>query len=203
MLLCICMCLGMIFSVMLASGMQIALAADYTRELWLIDDVNYALVKGARKALSETEDLSPYQNDTGTMYLPVSIICDYMGATYTYDETDGAVSITLKNGSVAMLTVGGTSWTLDGVAKEDFLIPVELKGGTPFISILMTNGIFGTYNYYDSAMGLVIFDTRAVTGYSASSSSWNSQARAREYSLSVHPSSVLNPVTPTTSTPWR
>ena len=175
MCLCICMCLGMIFSIMIASGITVAFAADTTRELWLVDNVNYALVKGTRKALSETEDLSPYQNDTGTMYLPVSIICDYMGAKYTYDVDSGAVSITLSNGDVAALTVGSMAWTLNGTEKEDFLIPVEVKGGTPFLSILMVNGIFGTYNYYDSSMGLVIFDTKSVSGYSKSNSSWSKQ----------------------------
>ena len=173
--LSICMCLGMIFSVLIAAGATVALAADTSRELWLVDDVNYALVKGTRKALSETEDLSPYQNDTGTMYLPVSIICDYMGASYTYDNEIGAVNITLKNGTAASLTVGSMAWTLNGNAQDDFLIPVEVKGGTPFISILMTNSIFGTYNYYDSSMGLVIFDTKSVTGYSKTTSSWSSQ----------------------------
>ena len=175
MCLCICMCLGMIFSIMIASGITVAFAADTTRELWLVDNVNYALVKGTRKALSETEDLSPYQNDTGTMYLPVSIICDYMGAKYTYDVDSGAVSITLSNGDVAALTVGSMAWTLNDTEKEDFLIPVEVKGGTPFLSILMVNGIFGTYNYYDSSMGLVIFDTKSVSGYSKSNSSWSKQ----------------------------
>ena len=173
--LCICMCLGMIFSVLLASGTTVSFAADTKRELWLIDDVNYALVKGTRKALSETEDLSPYQNDTGTMYIPVSIICDYMGASYTYDKESGAVAITLSNGSVAALTVGSMAWTLNGNAKDDFLIEVQQKNGTPFLSILMVNGIFGTYNYYDSSMGLVIFDTKTVSGYSKTSSSWSSQ----------------------------
>ena len=110
----------MILSVLLSAGFNIAFAADTSRELWLVDDVNYALVKGTRKALSETEDLSPYQNDTGTMYIPVSIICDYMGASYTYDAQSGAVSITLKSGSVAELTVGSVSWTLNGNAQEDF-----------------------------------------------------------------------------------
>ena len=172
--LCICMCLGMIFSVLLASGTTVSFAADTKRELWLIDDVNYALVKGTRKALSETEDLSPYQNDTGTMYLPVSIICDYMGASYTYDKESGAVAITLSNGSVAALTVGSVAWTLNGNAKDDFLIEVQEKNGTPFLSILMVNGIFGTYNYYDSSMGLVIFDTKTVSGYSKTSSSSSS-----------------------------
>ena len=165
----------MIFSVLIASGVNVSLAADTKRELWLVDDVNYALVKGTRKALSETEDLSPYQNDTGTMYIPVSIICDYIGASYTYDEETGAVSISLNNGNTAALTVGSMEWTLNGVEQEDFLIPVEVKGRTPFLSILMINGIFGTYNYYDSSMGLVIFDTRSVTGYSQTSSSWSSQ----------------------------
>ena len=169
------MCLGMILSVLLSAGFNIAFAADTKRELWLIDDVNYALVKGTRKALSETEDLSPYQNDTGTMYMPVSIICDYMGASYTYDAQSGAVSITLKSGSVAELTVGSVSWTLKGTAQEDFLIEVQEKNGTPFLSILMINGIFGTYNYYDSSMGLVIFDTRSISGYSKTSKSWSSQ----------------------------
>ena len=159
--LCICMCLGMIFSVLIASGVNIASAADTSRELWLVDDVNYALVKGTRKALSETEDLSPYQNDTGTMYIPVSIICDYMSASYTYDEASGAVSISLKNGNTVSLTVGSMAWTLNGAEQEDFLIPVEVKNGTPFLSILMVNGIFGTYNYFDSSMGLVIFDTKS------------------------------------------
>ena len=173
--LCICMCLGMILSVLLASGTTVSFAADTKRELWLIDDVNYALVKGTRKALSETEDLSPYQNDTGTMYIPVSIICDYMGASYTYDKESGAVAITLSNGSVAALTVGSMAWTLNGNAKDDFLIEVQQKNGTPFLSILMVNGIFGTYNYYDSSMGLVIFDTKTVSGYSKTSSSWSSQ----------------------------
>jgi hypothetical protein len=165
----------MILSVMIASGVSVSYAADTGRELWLVDDVNYALVKGTRKALSETEDLSPYKTDTGTMYIPVSIICDYMGAAYTYDSESGAVNISLKNGSVASLTVGGAAWTLDGSEKEEFLIPVEAKNGTPFLSILMINGIFGTYNYYDSSMGLVIFDTRAVTGYSKTNKSWSSQ----------------------------
>ena len=165
----------MIFSVLIASGVNVSLAADTKRELWLVDDVNYALVKGTRKALSETEDLSPYQNDTGTMYIPVSIICDYIGASYTYDEETGAVSISLNNGNTAALTVGSMEWTLNGTEQEDFLIPVEVKGRTPFLSILMINGIFGTYNYYDSSMGLVIFDTRSVTGYSKTSSSWSSQ----------------------------
>ena len=173
--LCICMCLGMIFSVLIASGTTVSYAADTKRELWLIDDVNYALVKGTRTALSETEDLSPYQNDTGTMYIPVSIICTYMGASYTYDVESGAVNITLSNKSVVALTVGSVEWTLGGTEQEDFLIPVEVKNGTPFLSILMINGIFGTYNYYDSSMGLVIFDTRSVTGYSATTSSWSSQ----------------------------
>ena len=173
--LCICMCLGMIFSVMLASGTTIVRAADTKRELWLLDDVNYALVKNTRKALSETEDLSPYQNDTGTMYLPVSIVCDYMSASYTYDAESGAVAITLNGGAVVNIAVGSMEWTRNGEKQEDFLIPVEEKNGTPFISILMTNGIFGTYNYYDSSMGLVIFDTKAVSGYSKTTSSWNSQ----------------------------
>lgn len=169
------MCLGMIFSVMLASGTTIVRAADTKRELWLLDDVNYALVKNTRKALSETEDLSPYQNDTGTMYIPVSIVCDYMSASYTYDAENGAVAITLNGGAVVNITVGSTEWTRNGEKQEDFLIPVEEKNGTPFISILMTNGIFGTYNYYDSSMGLVIFDTKAVSGYSKTTSSWSSQ----------------------------
>ena len=173
--LCICMCLGMIFSVLIASGTTVSFAADTKRELWLIDDVNYALVKGTRKALSETEDLSPYQNDTGTMYIPVSIICDYMGANYTYDVETGAVNISLKSGSNVALTIGSMAWTLNGTAQEDFLIPPQVKNGTPFLSILMINGIFGTYNYYDSSMGLVIFDTRSVTGYSQTSKSWSSQ----------------------------
>ena len=173
--LCICMCLGMIFSVLIASGTTVSYAADTKRELWLIDDVNYALVKGTRKALSETEDLSPYQTDTGTMYIPVSIICDYMGASYTYDVESGAVNISLKSGANVALTVGSMAWTLNGAAQEDFLIPVQVKNGTPFLSILMINGIFGTYNYYDSSMGLVIFDTRSVTGYSQTSKSWSSQ----------------------------
>lgn len=165
----------MIFSVLIASGTTVSFAADTKRELWLIDDVNYALVKGTRKALSETEDLSPYQNDTGTMYIPVSIICDYMGANYTYDVETGAVNISLKSGSNVALTIGSMAWTLNGTAQEDFLIPPQVKNGTPFLSILMINGIFGTYNYYDSSMGLVIFDTRSVTGYSQTSKSWSSQ----------------------------
>ena len=174
--LCICMCLGMIFSVLIASGTTVSFAADTTkRELWVIDDVNYALVKGTRKALSETEDLSPYQNDTGTMYIPVSIVCDYMGASYTYDKESGAVAITKSGGSSVALTVGSAAWTLNGNAQEDFLIEVQEKNGTPFLSILMINGIFGTYNYYDSSMGLAIFDTRSVTGYSKTTSSWSSQ----------------------------
>lgn len=167
----------MIFSVLIASGTTVSHAADTKRELWLIDDVNYALVKGTRKALSETEDLSPYQNDTGTMYIPVSIVCTYMGASYTYDSESGAVAITLSNGSSVALSVGSAEWTLNGNAQEDFLIPVEVKNGTPFLSILMINGIFGTYNYYDSSMGLVIFDTRTVTGYSKTSASWTKQVQ--------------------------
>ena len=173
--LCICMCLGMIFSVMIASGTTVSFAADTSRELWLIDNVNYALVKGTRKALSDTEDLSPYQNNTGTMYIPVSIVCDYMGASYTYDAESGDVSITLKSGMKVQLKIGSREWTLNGAKEEDFLIPVEIKNGTPFLSILMIDGIFGTYNYYDSSMGLVIFDTRTVSGYSSSVSSINSQ----------------------------
>ena len=175
MCLCICLCLGMIFSVVIASGNTITRAADTKRELWLIDSVNYALVKNTRVCLSETEDLSPYQNDTGTMYIPVSIVCTYMGASYTYDKDTKEVRITLAGGSVAALTVGSVSWTLNSSPKDDFLIPVEEKGGTPFISILMTNGIFGTYNYYNSSMGLVIFDTKTVSGYSSSVSSLDSQ----------------------------
>ena len=171
--LALCLCLGLVCSALLPLGDVISYAADYRSELWLLDDVNYALVRGARVALSEDTDLSPYQNDTGTMYLPVSIICEYKGASYAYDE--GAVTVTLASGRVASLTVGSESWTLDGEAKEDFLIPVVEKNGAPFISILMTNEIFGTYNYYDSSMGLVIFGESKVTGYSTSYSSISSQ----------------------------
>ena len=177
MCLCICLCLGMLFSVVIASGNTISRAADTKRELWLIDSVNYALVKNTRVCLSETEDLSPYQNDTGTMYIPVSIVCTYMGASYTYDQDSGEVKITLAGGSVAALTVGSMSWTLNSTAKDDFQIPVQEKGGTPFISILMTNAIFGTYNYYNASMGLLIFDTKTVSGYSTSVSSLDSQVK--------------------------
>ena len=173
MILSVCICLGMLISTLLASGVSKAFAADYTSELWLVDDVNHALVRGTRRTLSETDDLSPFQNDTGTMYLPVSIICEYTGASYIYEN--GIVKITLKNGSEAILENGSPSWTLNGAEKEDFLIPVVEKSGVPFISILMTNGIFGTYNYYNKAMGLVIFAEQPVTGYSSGYSSLKSQ----------------------------
>ena len=169
------MCLSMILGLMASAGIDISVAADKSSELWLIDDVNYALLRNTRKQLSQTEDLSPFQNDTGTMYVPVSIICEYMGASYTYNSESGDVQIVLKDGSVVSLTVGGMSWSKNGIAEEDFLIPVEKKGGVPFISILMTNAIFGTYNYFDKAMGLLILDTKKVSGYSSGVSSLKSQ----------------------------
>ena len=173
--LAVSICLSLVCSAILPLGDVISHAADYTSELWLLDDVNYALVRGERVQLSADSDLSPYQNDTGTMYLPVSVICEYKDASYTLEGD--ALTITLSGGAEAALTVGSPSWTLDGAAMEDFLIPVVEKNGMPFISILMTNEIFGTYNYYDSSMGLVIFGEQRVTGYSTSYSSISSQVK--------------------------
>lgn len=173
MFVCVCICLAIILSAMTMSGVQLVTAADKTTELWLVADVNYALLNGTRVKLGEEIDLSPYQNDTGTMYLPVSIVAQYAGASYEFDGE--YCQITLSNGSVAELTVESASWTLDGAAKTDFLIPVKKIGDMPFISILMANEIFGLYNYYDSSMGLLIFGKSKVTGYSSSYSSVKSQ----------------------------
>lgn len=175
MLICICICLLVIFSTLNSSGLHIASAADASSELWLVDNVNYALVNGERVQLSEDADLSPYKNDTGTMYLPLSVIAQYAGATY---ELDGDVCvITRSDGSVANITVGSPAWTLDGVSMTDFLIPVTARGDMPFISILMSNDIFGLFNYYDSSMGLLIFGKQRLTGYSTSYSSMKSQIK--------------------------
>ena len=171
--LCICICLGAICSLLEASGVNIAIAADYKSELWLIDGVNYALVNGERRALSEECDLSPYKTDSGTMYLPLSIVCDYKSASYTVSGS--SVTVSLSDGSVAKLAVGSTSWQLNGVGMTDFLIPVMEKGGVPFISILMANDIFGTGSYYDKSMGLLILAHGKVTGYNSSYSSLKSQ----------------------------
>ena len=173
MIVCVCICLTIILPVLAISGVFVANAADKNSELWLVADVNYALLNGKRVKLDETRDLSPYQNDTGTMYLPISIVAEYMGATYSYDGESCVV--TLSSGSQVRLTVGSPSWTRDGVAMTDFLIPVREHDGMPFISILMSNDIFGTYNYYDSGMGLLIFGKTKVSGYSTSYSSVKSQ----------------------------
>jgi len=155
------------------SGVQIASAANHRSELWLLSDVNYALENGTRVQLGEEEDYSPYQIDTGAMYMPVWILCDYMGATYTYEG--GACEITTSSGDVSHITVGSVSWTKNGSQCEDFLVPVEAKGNMPFITILMAKDILGIYNYYDSSMGLTIIGKTGVTGYSTSYSSLKSQ----------------------------
>ena len=170
MCLIICICLGAICSLLEASGLNTAIAADgYKSELWLIDGVNYALINGERKALSEESDISPYQTDSGTMYLPLSIVCDYKSASYTVSGS--SVMVSLSDGSIVKLTVGSTSWTFNGVKMTDFLIPVTEKGGVPFISILMAGDIFGTGSYYDKSMGLLVLAHGKVVGYSSSYSS--------------------------------
>ena len=171
--LSLCICLLIVGSTMNMSGVNLASAANPMAELWLLDDVNYALVNGTRVKLGATEDCSPYQNDTGTMYLPVGILAEYMGATYTYK--DGDCEITTSSGDVSRLTVGSVSWTKNGEACEDFLIPVAAKGEMPFISILMAKEIFGFYHYYDSTMGLIIISKSSISGYSSSYNSIKSQ----------------------------
>ena len=171
--LCICICLGTVSSVLNMSGVNIAMAADYSSELWLIDSVNHALLDGGRKTLSEDADLSPYKTDSGTMYVPVSIICEYASATYTVNGS--SVTVSLSGGSVARFTVGSTSWTLDGIAMTDFLIPVAEKCGVPFISILMAKDIFGLESYYDESMGLLILSFNQISGYSSAYSSLKTQ----------------------------
>ena len=174
MCLIICICLGAICSLLEASGLNTAIAADgYKSELWLIDGVNYALINGERKALSKESDISPYQTDSGTMYLPLSIVCDYKSASYTVSGS--SVMVSLSDGSIVKLTVGSTSWTFNGVKMTDFLIPVTEKGGVPFISILMAGDIFGTGSYYDKSMGLLVLAHGKVVGYSSSYSSLKSQ----------------------------
>lgn len=173
MLVCICICLVTVVSALLMGGVRIANAADKNSELWLLADVNYALLNGKRVKLGENTDLSPYQNDTGTMYLPISIVAEYSNAAYSYDGTDCVVK--LSDGSEVKLTVGSPSWTRNGEPMTDFLIPVKVQGDMPFISILMANDIFGTYNYYDSVMGLLIFGKKPISGYSTSYSSIKSQ----------------------------
>ena len=171
--LSLALCLAVILSTLLAGGVQIAFAADYSRELWLLADTNYALSNGTRIELSDTEDLSPYQNDTGTMYLPVSILCDYVGATYT--RTGNSCLITLSDNRLVHIEIGSVSWTVDGEGGVDFLIPVQEKGDMPFVSILMAKDIFGLYNYYDKSMGLLILSKNSISGYSTSYSSIKSQ----------------------------
>ena len=172
--LCLFICIGMALSLLLTSGVRVG-AADYSNELWLVDDVNYALLRGKRIHLSDTQDLSPYRVDSGTMYLPVSVICDYMDAMYSVSGNE--VTISLSSGKKATLTVGSTSWMLGSVAMEDFLIPVAERYGVPFISILMANDIFGTYSYYDKAMGLLILSTDKISGYNSSYSSMAQQIK--------------------------
>ena len=167
------LCLTVILSTLLAGGVQVAFAADVSRELWLLADTNHALKNGTRVTLSETADLSPYQNETGTMYMPVSILCDYTGATYTI--AGNSCLITLSSSELVHIELGSAEWTVDGEEKEDFLIPVTEKGDMPFVSILMAKDIFGLYNYYDKSMGLVILSKKSVTGYSTSYSSVKSQ----------------------------
>ncbi len=166
--LCIAMCLGLftgIFGTVLA---DIAYAANYRSELWLADDVEYALKNGERIYLGEGN--APYKNDTGTMYIPLSVLADYAGAEYTY--TDGVVNITLPSSEIAVLTVGSPSWTLGGVKMEDFLIPVQGNASDAFISILMARELFSFGDYFDKSMGLLILSrSGSVTGYDNSYSS--------------------------------
>ncbi len=171
--LCLCLSLAIVLAAMLTGGVQIASALNPFGELWLLDGVNYALLNGTRVKLGETENYSPYKVDTGAMYMPVSIICQYMDSTYTF--ADDVCRITLQDGSVAEIKVGSREWTLNSEPQTDFLIEVMKKGEMPFITILMSNGIFGTYNYYDSTMGLNIFGKSSVTGYSNKYSSISTQ----------------------------
>ncbi len=171
--LCLCICLGAVCSLLEASGVNIAVAADYTSELWLIDSVNHALLGGERKTLSEEYDLSPYKTDSGSMYIPVSIVCEYTGATYTLNGS--AAKISLSGGDTARLTVGSASWTLNGAKMTDFTISVTEKGGVPFISISMAEDIFGLESYYDEAMGLLVLSHSEISGYSSAYSSLKTQ----------------------------
>ena len=171
--LCVCICLGVICSVLLSAGVNITFALDYRSELWFVDGINYALKNGERIALSKTDDASPYQTEDGEMYVPVSIICDYMGASYVKNGTD--VRITLSSGKVAELTVGRQSWKLDLAPMTDFDTPVGEKCGIPYVTASMANKIFGAYSYYDKSMGLLILSRSSVSGYNSTYSSIRAQ----------------------------
>ncbi len=183
-IICICICLSIVFTTFDMCGISLVSAAGYTSELWLIDDVEYALVNGSRIMLGE--GMSPYKNDTGTMYLPLSVICGYTGAEYTY--RNGVSDITLADGRIVTITEGSCAWTLGGVPMTDFLIPVNERMGEPFISILMAKDIFGVNSYYDNSMGLLVISKTAISGYNTSLSSIQSQINTASSIIMDRPS---------------
>ncbi len=160
-------------TILVNNGVMISDAASYGDELWLLAGRNLALLRGARYELSEDTDLSPYTTDTGTMYLPVSIICAFTGDSYTYSEGD--LTITTDENDICKLSYGSIEWTRNGSEQISLLLPVEEKNGEPFITILSARDIFGVYNYYDSRMGLLILGEAEVSGYNTSLSSVKSQ----------------------------
>ena len=99
MLVCVCICLTLIFSTLNMSGVQLAGAANVRNELWLVAGCNTALVNNTTQLLSEEYDLSPYKYETGTLYLPLSIAASYADASYELDGSD--CIITLSDGRVA------------------------------------------------------------------------------------------------------
>ncbi len=162
----LCICLSLVLSVLTVGGVRLSLAAEISGELWLVDGVESALLRDTRVDLAE--GTAPYKTDTGTMYLPVSIASSFAYASYTY--SDGRAEIVLSDSDTVVLTVGSASWTKNGEAMEDFLIPVTERAGVPFISILMACEIFSLKNYYDRDMGLLVLSGSSLSynnGYSS------------------------------------
>lgn len=163
-LLSFCICLTVVLSAMIFSGVQFvyASAAD---ELWLKVDYPYALCRDTEIACGEDKSVAPYHYETGTAYLPLSALCTYQGAEYSLSGN----TVTVKKGGtvIATMTAGSASWTNASGAACEFLLPVVLRDGMVYITILSAKDVFGIANtFYNKDVGIVILSegTINITG---------------------------------------
>ncbi len=160
-LLSFCICLTVVLSTLLFSGVQLVYAST-SDELWLMTDYPYALSRGVKIACGEDETVTPYHYETGTAFLPMSALCAYQNASFTVNGD--TVTVTDSGGTLATMTVGSTSWTNGYGTVGEFLLPVAMRGEEVYISILSAKDVFGLNdNFYNKDIGLVILSERSIT----------------------------------------
>ncbi len=160
-LLSFCICLTVVLSTLLLSGVQFVYAAT-SDELWLMVDYPDALCRGTEISCSEDGTATPYAYPTGTVYIPLTALCTYRSAEYTL--TDNTVTVTDSGGTLAVMTVGSASWTDSSGAPREFLLPVERIGNDIYLSILSARDVFGiASSFYNKDIGLVILSDGTIT----------------------------------------